>query len=267
MNEKKYCIIKLTFQKKEILLQYQEKEKIKEISLFPSVYTQFYLYEGKEVIEKEWKEILKMNDLAKDFDFAYRCVGKRSYTVAQLSKKMQQKGISLSHIHSIVQTLKEQNLLNDDCYQEEYVEILEAKLYGERRIREELKKVGISQEKIDTLVFDEEKEYEKAYTLLSMLLKRPNKESNIKRRVHLEMDLYRYGYAREIIDRALQEISLHSFEEEKKNCLMEMLKYERIYAQQEKQERKRRIIASLMRKGYSYDIIKQVMEVNEDELD
>ncbi len=267
MNEKKYSIIKLTFQKKEILLQYRDKEKIKEISLFPSVYTQFYLYEGKEVLEKEWREILKMNDLAKDFDFAYRCIGKRSYTISQLSKKMQQKGISLSHIHSIVQTLKEQNLLNDERYQEEYLEILEAKYYGEKRIREELKKVGIPQEKIDALVFDEEKEYEKLQALLSIFLKKPNKESNLKRRVHLEMDLYRYGYSREMIGRALQEITLLSLEEEKKNCLIERLKYERIYAHQENQERKRRIIASLMRKGYSYDIIKQVMEVNEDELD
>lgn len=267
MEEKKYYITKMIFQKKNILLQYQVGEEKKEISLFPTVYLHTYLYEGKEILEKEWQEIMKMNDLAGDFEFAYRSVAKKSYTIAQLSKKMQEHGISLSHIHTIIQTLKEQNLLDDDRYMTDYIEIMETKHYGEKRIREELKKAGIAQEKIASLTFEPEKEYEKIQALLAIFLKKKTNESNARRKMRLEMELYRYGFSKEIIGQAMQHISLLSEEEERKNCLLDRLKYERIYARQEKSERKRRMIASLMRKGYSYDIIKQVMEENEDELD
>jgi len=259
--ENKYLITKIELKKKEIILCYLSDAEEKEISLFPSVYSDFFLYEGKELTTQELKEIQKKNAYAKSLALAYSYVAKKEYSVAGLKKKLQAKKVLETQIQAIIQILLEQNLLNDQRFAEDIVEIYQMKNYGKNYIIKKLQDEGISTKIISSFHFDEEKEREKMEVLLPSFLRKFAKDNQRTKKEHLYREFLKLGYDSESIHSILSTVEESSVEEEKEKCQKEFLKYQVIYRKKySNYEYHKRIVATLMRKGFSYDIIKQVME-------
>lgn len=83
-----FLITKIEFKKKEIILHYLKDEEEKEISLFPTVYSDFFLYEGKELSETELKDIQKKNAYAKSLQIAYNYIAKKRVFGSGFKKKI-----------------------------------------------------------------------------------------------------------------------------------------------------------------------------------
>ena len=256
-----FLITKIEFKKKEILLHYLKDEEEKEISLFPTVYSDFFLYEGKELSETELKDIQKKNAYAKSLQIAYNYIAEKEYSVADLRKKLQLKNIPETQILSIIDTLLEQNLLNDRRYAEDVVEIFQARYYGKNYIIKKLQEDSISSSIISSFIFDNEKEKEKMDTLLPLFLRKHEKDNQRMKKEHLYREFLKYGYDSEMILNILSHVENSCMEDEMEKCRKELQKYQVHYQKKySNYEYHKRIIATLMRKGFSYDIIKQVME-------
>ena len=260
-------ITQITFQKKDILLEYSENNKIKEITLTPSVYSDFYLYEGKEIPEEEWKSLCLKNEEAKTMQYAYNLVARSSYSKKKLEKKLLEKGYPEKDIRSVLKTLEQQGLIDDEQYAKDYIEYMNEKNYGQQRILEDLKEDGIPSFILSKFSFPDAKEKEKLKKVLPLLSKKWSNESHRNREKHLYEALYRRGFTSELIQKEMALMGSRDEDQEWKACSMAYLKYQRLYATNRKQDISQRIITALMRKGFSYDIIKQVMEAHKNEVD
>lgn len=263
-KNKEYVISNIIFNKKDIVLKYIDEGEEKEISLFPSVYSEFYLYVGKTLLSDELKEIKVANKSAKYFDIAYKLVSRKEYSSLLLKRKLKEKGVPEEYLYKIIKTLKEQHLLDDERYALDYKDALDIKLYGKNYIIKALKEAGIKDEFIFTIEFVNEEE--KINKLMPQLIKKRSKESYLLMKQHLYQDLSLRGYESELINQVLETLQKDDEEKEEEKCLLDYQKYYRIYkGKYDKKELTSRIITSLMRKGHSYGIIKKVMEENEDE--
>lgn len=263
-KNKKYIITSIDFKKKEIIVKYLDNTEEKEISLYPNVYSDFYLYVGKIIEDKEFKLIQEKNALAKYFDIAYKLISKKEYSSFLLKKKLIEKDVNEEYIERIIITLKEQGLIDDERYAREYKEALDIRLYGKNYIIKLLKEAGIDYKLINQLEFNNEED--KINKLITVLIKKREKESYLIMKKHLYQDLYLRGYESELINENIALIDEYDQDKEYDNCLRDYQKYNRIYqSKYNEKELESRIISSLMRKGYSYDIIKKVVEGQVDE--
>lgn len=80
---------------------------------------------------------------------AIRLLSYREHTAWELLQKLQKKGYRRSDIETVLQDLKQQKLLNDQRYAEQYIFQRSTKGYGPVRIRQELRDKGVSGEMID----------------------------------------------------------------------------------------------------------------------
>ena len=264
MNKnKEYIITNIIFKKKEIIIHFENQD---ELSLYPTVYSEFYLYAGKTILEEEMKEIKFANKRAKYFDIAYHLVARKEYSSLLLKRKLIEKGVPSLDTTFIVNKLKEQHLIDDQRYAMDLIETLEIKLYGKNYIIKKLLECGIDEGYILSLSFENEEE--KIDKLIINLLKKRSKESFASLKRNIFQDLLLKGYDSELVKEKLDYIKDFDEDQELLKCQKEYEKYLRIYGPKYKgNEISKRIITSLMRKGFSYDIIKKVMEVGSYDLD
>ena len=98
-------------------------------------------------------------------------------------------------------------------------------------------------------------------TLLPLFLRKHEKDNQRMKKEHLYREFLKYGYDSEMILNILSHVENSSMEDEMEKCRKELQKYQVHYQKKySNYEYHKRIIATLMRKGFSYDIIKQVME-------
>ena len=79
--------------------------------------------------------------------YALRCLARKSYSEAELSKKMQEKAISKPNIQKIIKDLKEYGYINDSQWIDSFLR-QKAPNYGPRAIANKLYAKGFSKEKI-----------------------------------------------------------------------------------------------------------------------
>ena len=229
--------IKLRKKKKGVYVIFESGEKI---ALSESSYSDFRLYEGKEVSVSEMEKLLAFVDEDQYYSYALRLLG-----------------------NSIVKRLKEDGLIDDEEFAAVYAnDIADFRLYGKNKTIAKLKEKGIPNEIIAKLSFPDEKEYDRACRYVETLNKKLSKTPSSRKKAKALASLIARGYEREIATEAL-EATLAStpknVEEEslKKDFFIaknKFLKFEDLYI------RKQKIFAYLARKGYKYEDIKRVIE-------
>ena len=138
---------------------------------------------------------------------AYSLLSKRDYSVSVMRKKL----FDFAHtdspdefceimIERIIDDLKEKNWLSDERVVSTYLN-LKGNLYGEKRIRFELKKIGIDDQVIEKILQDFEFcDYEKAQTLLGKKFKVPatSMKDKVKRRDYLMRRGFAHGISNKL---------------------------------------------------------------------
>lgn len=252
--------IKLRKKKKGVYVIFESGEKI---ALSESSYSDFRLYEGKEVSVSEMEKLLAFVDEDQYYSYALRLLGKEIYTSYGIFGKLLHKGANVDLARSIVKRLKEDGLIDDEEFAAVYAnDIADFRLYGKNKTIAKLKEKGIPNEIIAKLSFPDEKEYDRACRYVETLNKKLSKTPSSRKKAKALASLIARGYEREIATEAL-EATLAStpknVEEEslKKDFFIaknKFLKFEDLYI------RKQKIFAYLARKGYKYEDIKRVIE-------
>lgn len=223
-------------------------------------FTDYYLYENKEISDEIYNEIVNKNKLFQDKKYAVNLLMKKSYSEFQIKEKLAKRHLSNQEIAQIISYLKEYNYLNDEAYFKEFVSALEKKGYGYYRINEKLNEVGIDI-KYD---LDEEKEKSRALEILPQLVKKYSLYSVNKMKDSIFNSLMYLGYENEIVKEMIDSLDVLELKKQE----IEKLKkdYYRLtyrYSDSEKREKRDLIINKLKMKGYQYSDIIEVLNQGE----
>ena len=185
----------IQFKKNQIVIQLLSGE---EIITYENVFTNFYLYVGKELLDSEIKKIKEENELYSLKKYLLNLINKKLYSQKEIEKKLLFKKVDKQTIDKLISYLKEFNFINDQKLIKILNEEYQLKLYGEKKILFNLQERGLPNNLIASLSFDRENEIKKAKQLINQYLKKEINKSSLKIKNDLYAYLIRNGYSNEI---------------------------------------------------------------------
>ena len=236
-------------------------DKDSKLELDKDVYPNFYLYVGKELSNKEIKEIKEQNEMASLNKYALNLRAKRLLSEYQLREKLYLKGASKPVVDRIIKNLKTYDLIDDNAFILEHIEYYNSLNYGENKIKEKLMSKGIFSDKLDKINFPISIEKRKAKAIFNKLNNKYDKYNVSQKRNHIYNAYISNGFSGEIASEMMNLIK----EDNHKNELDKLKKdYDktkiRLSRKYDKKELKQKIIQSLLTKGYKLNDIIKVIE-------
>lgn len=158
----------------------------------------------KEITEEELTELLSSVSFRRAYNKALDLLSRRPYSEKELTRKLREKDFSDEAAEYAVNRLKELSLLNDEHYAQMLCEHLyNTKLYGTKRIMQELIFRGIDRETARNAVLALDKDEVNSIVLL-LEGKFKDKIKDEKGRQRTVAALMRYGYSYSDIKSALK---------------------------------------------------------------
>ncbi|MDR2812056.1 MAG: recombination regulator RecX [Endomicrobium sp.] len=197
-------IDKVKFKKNIFKICFEDNDTI--IVLADSI-VKFSLEVGKELTDKEYKEVMSYDKSNRIMSDALASVALRSYSSRGLQEKLLQKGYDKDMALNAVNRLEELNYINDDKFSKSCAVYLSQKGKGEFAIKAELEKQGIDKvlvmEALDEVKFQEEP-YEQIVKIMRSKFKnfKWKDKSEIKR---ASAFFLRRGFSSENIAKAFRE--------------------------------------------------------------
>ena len=235
------------------------------LELSPDIFTSFYLYEGKNISDKEYRELTGKIDSEKYLSYALRILSNHLYSEWKMREKLYDKEASKSQVDEVISTLKKNGFIDDKLFIEEYLEFANRNNVGKNKIKENLSRKGIFDDDISKISFSDKKELEKANNLLPRLIKRYEKYNARSQKDHIVQALVREGFELDTALSATRELSLVDEKKEqqllKKDYQATYARYARKYKGRELREK---VLAALLRKGYRGKDIFKMMGDNDE---
>ena len=250
-------ITKISFspKKKKVVVSFD----VDKVEISQDIYSDYYLYVGKELTSKEYQELLYRIKQDSLYQYGLSLAIKGCYSTFEVIMKLKAKQKEEQSVASVITRLKKAGLLDDKELAKEYKEEKENLLYGEERIKDELlhKKV-ISPEIVNKLRFAHELEHAKIAA--SQIEKKYDKypyKSKIAKAVEA---LQRRGFSYDVSSKAVLGYKKSS-KNESKNLKITgetLLKgYKRKY---EGRDLREHMFVALARRGYEIESINQYLE-------
>lgn len=167
------------------------------------------------ISEDELKSFLLKSELLQIRDAAFRLLARRLHSSHELKLKLVKKKYDKSIIDNVIQSLKEQNYLDDDQFAKLLVEEKSVKKkFGRNKIKAELYKKGINKSIIDSVLNnqDDELNYNNAIFLAKKKLKLLNDKNTDKRKLKEKLFsfLLSKGYDSELIMKVINNMNFDS---------------------------------------------------------
>ena len=229
----------------------------------PDSFTEFHLYEGKELSPEEEKKIRSYIDQDEAYQRAMRYLGRELYASMELRRKLLDKGYDSKAVNQVIHRLEEARLLDDEHYARVFAEdVAELRGIGHNRVMYELRSKGVSDAILSSLSFSLEKEKERAMLIGESLNRRHAKTPQAKRRLKIYRALLDKGFdetvAHEVASTSATpddpDVEMAELE---RHFNLALIKYERKY---QGYDLRNHIYAYLIRKGFPYDDVKQYLE-------
>ena len=145
-----------------------------------------------------------MDDRERALQLAYRAVGQRDRTVAELRTLLERKRVEPASIAAAVTELRQAGLVDDARYARRFAEDKrELESWGAERIARELKRRGIAPDLIEAVVADRSREAE-LDTALLLLQRRVPPPADDRERDRAWRLLMRRGYEEELAYEAVR---------------------------------------------------------------
>lgn len=250
----KATIKKIVYKKGGAVLVFSDKEKL---TLSNNAFTDFHLYEGKEVTPLEKRKLEQAAESDEIYSYALRLLSHEVYSVHDLRAKLLLRFDDENAIRPIVFRLKKEGLLDDELYAKSYAdELADLRLYGQNRVLFELRKHGIPEAYIRPLNFPHDKELDRAQRYLESADKRYRKIPSLAKKKKAIKALLDRGFSFEVAEEASANLPASDPEQEQDQLELAYnltkAKYARKY---EGYELKRRLVSYLLSKGYRYEDI------------
>jgi len=246
----------------EVVFLFDESEIILELS--DKIIRSYDLEIGKE-ISKETFDILKDHEqVTRAYNKALKFLTIKDYTYNQMKKKLMDSGnYDDAQLDTTLELLQNKNLINDEEYTMNYLKRCTRLGVGLNKAIYNLRNYGVSDEIIDQCLeknsFDDE--YLAATKIIDTYYNRNIGFSYKAMLKKIRDKLYIKGFTNEAIEKALSDYDFEFDYEKEHNALeKEFIKQKKKYSKKyDANQLKEKIINNLLRKGYNYEDIKEIM--------
>lgn len=246
-NTKKYVVI--TFETKTFYV-------------LPFLLSNTKLRKNKEYDLNEFQKLQEMSEICL---YIKKLLKKKVLSSYEVKTKAHKKFDESLYVDETVSTLQKNGILNDKKYAYVYRNFLDLNNYGKYYIVEFLTNKRVDNEIIETLVFDDEKELEKAKGYYTSIKNFYVSSNPIKQKKNLYEQLLKRGFAPDIILKTLSSLNVDKNKEEK----MLYDEYDKVKNKLLKKGNTKnlenKIINNLISKGFMYEDILKVIEKEKEE--
>lgn len=244
-----------------------------QFSLHQELVILYGVKKGKRLDVEEMEEIILEDQKKRAFNLCLHYLSYTRRTQWQLEEYLQKKDFSPEVIQRAIEKLKYYNMIDDKVYVQSY--IAEKKLgnpISRKKLIFDLEKKGIQKELLNNLEqwFTNEEEYEQAQRLVKKYNKKYKKLSPRERTYKIGQAGQRRGFSWEIMKEAMQDIVIDSNEGENQHsqsvdrdkAFEWGKKYKKRYGKKGVSgfALKGKIMQALRRRGYSWEIIEEVLK-------
>lgn len=252
-----FIIKDIKYLKNKVRLVFSNKEKL-EIS--NDTYVNHNFYVNKILTSKDISSLKKEESGVKDLNYATKLALTSIISKNEIIERLKKRKVSEPNIKKIIKFLDENKIIDESNNIKEKLEYYNYKNYGERKIKEELHQKGFKKEDINKIKFSYSSELRKAINNIDILNKKyKDLPYGIKKEKSYQFLLSK-GFETEIINDALLKLEKEDTKLVNKKLKQDyekaLISYKRKY---KKDELKEKIIAYLLRKGYRYQDIKEVL--------
>lgn len=241
-------ITKIKILKNKVAIYFDKRKKL---DISKDVYTNFYLYEGKELDKKEYNKIVELNDSSKLLEYALKIRSKSIYSEYQMREKLYNKEASKKEVDKVIKILKGYDLINDEAYALDLLEYYNSQNYGKNKIINKIKDKGIFDKEINKLKFPVSIEKKKANNLFPKLDKKYEKYNLLQKKQHIYNAYIQLGFDNDIASEMVSKTKEPNKKEEINKLKMDYQKSKtRLSRKYKGKELKQKIIQSLLQKGY-----------------
>ena len=255
--------------KNEVVFSYDENESSVSLELTDKIITDHDVVIGKELCREEFDALKDLEQISRAYHKALKYLTIKDYTYYQMKKKLMDKGdFDDTQLDATLDLLCEKNLINDRIYTMNYLKRCTRLGIGLNKAIYNLRNNGVDSEIIDSCLEDmDEDEYNAATALIDTYFKKNNFVSykNIQNKIREK--LFVKGFTNETIEKAMNDYDFEYDDEKEKMALEKdtnkaIAKYSKKYSGK---ELKNKLIDTLLRKGYNYEDIKNILIAKEDE--
>lgn len=235
-------------------------ENSQKLDISKEVFTNFYLYEGKDISKEEIKKIKELNDSSKLLGYALKLRSKSLYSEFKMREKLYNKEASKKEVDKVIKILKSNDLIDDKAYAQDLVEYYNSLNYGENKIKTKLRDKGIFEENISKLKFPLSTERKKANNLLPKLEKKYDKYNASSKKSHIYNAYLLEGFSRDIASEMTSKVKEANSKDELVKLKVDYQKTkDRLSRKYKGKELKQKVMSSLLSKGYRLnDVIKVI---------
>lgn len=264
-NTGKIYIKNLQREKKNIKVTLSNDE---ELLIDDDVALDYYLFINKEIDEKTIRQIKKSAQMSEALKYAYKLLGKSSYTKFEVKEKLKKRHYSTEIIEAVIKKLLDFNYLNDEQYVKEFAQLMESKGYGPKRIEDSLKKKGVNYKLLTGIVYHEDVQINNIKNTIQKSQKKYANLNYFQRYQRILNSLLLAGYDTDFVKLYLDEILTRDDQSEsealKKDLTKVLQKYQRKHGNKNLRQE---VISKLLKKGYNYYAVLEAlkeMNFNED---
>ncbi|KAF0151435.1 MAG: regulatory protein RecX [Ignavibacteria bacterium] len=177
------------------------------------VVVDYGIWKGQEIDDEKLELLSSESSLLKAKDSAFRFLGMRLHSKAELKLKLLKKKFPLDVIENVLLYLQKENYLNDEEFVIQFsAERVKRKKIGPAKLSAELMKKGINRELIKTLLssHDQENYFANALTLAEKKLVQIKRKETDPRRIAQKLFTYlaSKGYQSDVIRNVVENLKL-----------------------------------------------------------
>ena len=246
----------------EVVFLYDESEIIVEVN---DRLIESYQLKPGQVIDKEVFDAIKdYEQVTRAYHKALKLLTIKDYTYHQMKKKLMDSGAyDDAQLDATMQLLQEKNLINDHAFAMNYFKRCLRLKIGINKAIYNLRSYGVASNIIDECLeeLDDDLEYDEATELIDTIYNRNTSFSYKALLKKIRDKLYLKGFTSDTIERALNDYDFE-FDAQKEHEALnkEFEKQKRKYQKRyEGAKLKEKIIDTLLKKGYNYEHIKELL--------
>lgn len=205
----------------------------------------------KDITTAEYDFLLKEIQFWDCYYHAIKYIKSRNRSVYEVRNKLVKENYFIDEIEKCIQKLLDQDYLNDQVYANSFFhDQLITTSRGPRKISDELKKRGVSEEIIQEVIslYDEDLQFDKLSKIIFKMVRSNRNKSNSLLQKKIYADLLREGFSKSVIDQVIQEQKFDD-DEEIKNREYEKIR-KRLSKKYQGYELERKIKEQMFRKGF-----------------
>ncbi|MFS0862692.1 recombination regulator RecX [Fredinandcohnia sp. 179-A 10B2 NHS] len=257
-------ITKITTQKKNIERYNIFLDEQYAFSVDQDVFISFQLKKGMELDELDITEIQFEDEVKKAFNLSLTYLSYRMRSKQEIIDYLKKKEIDEPIIPDVIHKLVDYKYVDDGEFAKAYVQTqINTTSKGPEVIKQELYEKGINRDLIEQSLelFSKEEQIQTAIKLVEKTLSKTAKLSERLTIQKLETALQRKGFTWDIIQIALEEVSVEKdIDEEWEAVLHHGIKAHRKYEKLEGWEYEQKMKQSLYRKGFNIELIEKLIE-------